>query len=121
MLKVRDVYKLAAALIGDRENDDKDERDFAPLYMNILLQESLNAENSMRAANGEPELASAQFVDGLNDEVIYHDALVRAAFPYGLAWQYHQDAGNNQLASMYRNLFVDAVNSSYCFMMRRTK
>lgn len=29
MLSVKDVYVIAAAFIGDRENDDKDEKDFA--------------------------------------------------------------------------------------------
>ena len=58
MLKVKDVYVLAAALIGDRENDDKDERDFTVPYMTILLQEALECENSIRAMHGEEELAA---------------------------------------------------------------
>jgi hypothetical protein len=119
MLTVRDVYVIAASLIGDRENDDKYERDFAIPYMNILLQEALGAENSIRAAHGEPELGASPYVEDLDNGLVYHDELVRAAFPYGLAWQYHQDAGNLGLASQYRNMFIDAVNSSHHFVMRK--
>jgi hypothetical protein len=118
MFTVKDVYILGAALVGDKENDDKDEKDFAPVHMTILLQEALDAENSIRAFDGEPELESAPVL-GIDDTVPYHDSLVRGAFPYGLAWQYHQDAGNNQLAAMYRNMFIDAVERSYKFNMRK--
>ena len=48
-----------------------------------------------------------------------HDELVRAAFPYGLAWQYHQEAGNLGLAAQYRNMFIEAVNRNYCFLVRK--
>ena len=121
MLKVRDVYILAAAMIGDRENDDADSRDLSVPYMNVLLQEALNCENSIRAVNEEAELASAPIVTLLTDDIPYHDDLVRAAFPYGLAWQYHQDSGNLSLASQYRNMFVEAVERNYRFMMRKNR
>lgn len=120
MFTVRDVYIMAAALIGDRENDDRDERDFAIPYMNILLQEALNCENSMRERDGQ-ELLTVAPILGLDDEIPYHDELVLAAFPYGLAWQYHQDAGNLGLSAQYRNMFVAAVNANYCYQVRRGK
>ena len=120
MITVRDVYIMAAALIGDRENDDRDERDLSAQHMKILLQEALNCENSMRERDGQEPLTVAPVL-GLDDEIPYHDELVRAAFPYGLAWQYHQDAGNWVLAGQYRTMFVDAVNSNYCFTIRRRR
>ena len=119
-MTVREIYKLAAALIGDKENADRDERDLAPQYMTILLQEALNCENSMRERDEQEPLTVAPVL-GLDDEVPYHDELARAAFPYGVAWQYHQDAGNWVLAGQYRSMFVEAVNSSHCFTMRKHK
>ena len=119
MLTVNDVYIMGAALIGDKENDDQDEKLFAIPYMNILLQEALECENSIRAAHGEPLLGAAQLVDDIDNGLVYHDQLVRAAFPYGLAWQYHQEAGNLSLASQYRNMFVEAVDRNYCYTIRR--
>ena len=120
MFTVRDVYIMAAALIGDRENDDRDERDLSVQHMKILLQEALNCENSMRERDGQ-ELLTVAPVLGLDDEIPYHDELVRAAFPYGLAWQYHQDAGNWVLAGQYRSMFIEAVNSNHCFTMRKRR
>lgn len=117
-MTVRDVYILAASLIGDRENDDKDEHDFTVPYMTILLQEALETENSIRAANDEEELTVAPIL-GMDDEIPYHDKLVRAAFPYGLAWEFHQDSGNLGLAAQYRDLFVDAVERYRCYTVRR--
>ena len=110
-LTVRDVYVIAAAFIGDREDDDRDEKDFAPIYMKVLLQESLPAENRIRIAEGMQELTVAP-MPGIDDVIPYSDKIVRGALPYGLAWQYHQDAGNNQLAAMYRNMFVDGVENA---------
>lgn len=110
-LTVRDVYVIAAAFIGDREGDDRDEKDFAPVYMKVLLQEALPAENRIRIAEGMAELTIAPIL-GIDDVIPYSDKIVRGALPYGLAWQYHQDAGNNQLAAMYRNMFIDGVENS---------
>lgn len=117
-MTVREIYVTAAAFIGDRENDDADERDLSIPYMNVLLQEAFECENSIRAKNGDRELDSAPYVTTLDDSIVYSDALVRGAFPYGLAWQYHQEAGNNGLASQYRNMFIEAVNRNYCYGVR---
>ena len=118
-MTVRDIYILGAAMVGDRENDGRDERDFSVPYMNILLQEAFNCENSMRERDGQSLLLTAPIISSIDDEVPYHDELVRAAMPYGLAWKYQQEAGNNGLASQYRNMFIDAVNRNYCFCVRK--
>lgn len=110
-LTVRDVYVIAAAFIGDRENDDQDEIDFAPIYMKVLLQEALTAENRIRVAEGMSELTVAPLL-GIDDRIPYSDKIVRGALPYGLAWQYHQDAGNLSLATQYRNMFIDGVENA---------
>lgn len=109
-MTVRDVYVIAAAFIGDRENDDQDEIDFAPIYFRTLLQEALPAENRIRVAEGLAELTEAPALS-IDDTIPYSDKIVRGALPYGLAWQYHQDAGNLSLASQYRNMFIEAVEN----------
>lgn len=118
-MTVRDIYIMAAALVGDHENDDPDEIAFAVPYMNILLQEALECENSMRIRDGQELLTAAPVVTAISDAVPYHDQLVRAAMPYGLAWQYQQEAGNLSLSSQYRNMFIDAVDRNRCFSVRK--
>lgn len=118
-MTAREIYIIAAAFIGDRENDDKDARDLTIPYLNVLLQEALPCENSIRMRDGDRTLDDAPYVTSLDDALVYHDALVRSAFPYGLAWQYHQEAGNLALASQYRNMFIDAVDRNQCFVVRK--
>jgi hypothetical protein len=110
-MTVHDVYVIAAAFIGDRENDDQDEIDFAPTYMKVLLQEALDSENQIRVADGMDELTVAPR-PSFYDTIPYSDKIVRGALPYGLAWQYHQDAGNLSLASQYRNMFIEGVENA---------
>lgn len=112
------IYTLAAAFVGDKAEEDKDNRDLSVPYLNVLLAESLSAENSIRAANGDTELETAPVLTALTDEIVYSDRLAKTAFPYGLAWQYHQEAGNLQLSALYRNLFVDAVESAKMIVVR---
>jgi hypothetical protein len=117
-MTVRELYVIASAFIGDRENDDRDNRDLSIPYMNVLLQEALGTENTIRQRDGEMELEYAQIVTDLDDEITYHDSIVMAALPYGLAWQYHQEAGNLSLASQYRNMYIDALEENRCFNIR---
>ena len=118
MFTVEDVFIMAEALTGDSGKTDDTDAKLSVHYMNVLLQEALPAENSIRAAHDEQELAEAPTVGDISDGIIYHDKIVRAAFPYGLAWQCHQDAGNLQLAAMYRNMFIDAVEDSKMIVVR---
>lgn len=119
MFTVKDVYRMAIALVGDLDTGKDDEEKLTIQYMNILLQEALDTENSIRAAHGEPELGAAPVVEDIENGLVYHDSLVRSAFPYGIAWQFHQDAGNLGLASQYRNLFADAVERNNCFILEK--
>ena len=118
-MTVQDIYIIAAALVGDRENDDPDEQDFAIPYMNLLMQEALDTENTMRMRDGQELLTVAPTVTSITDNVPYHDVLCRVAFPYGLAWQYQQEAGNLSLSAQYRNMFVDTVDNNRCFIARK--
>ena len=118
-MTVKDIYTHAAALIGEREDDDPEQLELSVPYMNILLSEALACENSMRARDDQERLTAAPIVTSTEDAVPYHDELVRGAFPYGLAWQFLQSEDRLSLAAQYRNMFVDAVNRNYCYQMRR--
>ena len=118
-MTVKDIYIIAAALVGDRENDDPDALEFSIPYINLLLQESLSCENSLRRRDGQEQLAEAPTMTDITNDVPYHDVLCRVAIPYGLAWQYHQESGNLGLSAQYRNMYIEAVNANRCFFMRR--
>lgn len=111
----KDLYILASATLYEGDGEDLDSKRFSVSFLNILLQEALNAENSLRAAEGGEILLSAPLLTDLDTEIPYHDSIVRGALPYGLAWQYRQEAMDNYWATVYRNLFTEALQNAAAF------
>lgn len=99
----------------EEDGEDLDSKKFSLPFLNILLQESFNAENSIRKALGEEILAQAPLLQSLDEEIPYHDSITKGALPYGLAWQYRVEAMDNYWAAVYRNLFETAINQATMF------
>jgi len=104
------IYEIASSFLYERDNEDLDSKEFALGFLNILLQEALPYENSIRQWNGIDELLKAQYLTSLEDEIEYDDAIVRAALPYGLASWYFQEAMDNFQAENYRNKYISALH-----------
>lgn len=81
-------------------------------WTNIILQEALETENSIRRFNDEPELTKAQKVTSGSDVLTYHDEIVTGAFPYGIAAQAYNDDDNDYRANKYRQMFIAGLQSS---------
>ena len=81
-------------------------------FLNLLLQECLEVENSIRIAEGLEPLEAAQKITGLNEEIIYHDAITRVALPYGVAAQFFQEAMDNFQSENYRAKYIAAINEA---------
>lgn len=112
----KDLYILASSTLYEGENEDLDSKKFSVQFLNILLQEALNVENSIREAEGVEKLGQAPLLQNLDEEIPYHDSIVRTAFPYGLAWQYRQEAMDNYWATIYRNLFTEALQNATVYI-----
>lgn len=110
------LYILASSTLYEGENEDLDSKKFSVPFLNILLQEALNVENSIREAEGAELLGQAPLLQSLDDDIPYHDEVVRVAFPYGLAWQYRQEAMDNYWATIYRNLYTEALQNATKFV-----
>lgn len=108
----QNIYELASSFLYERDGEDQDSKSFAVGFLNILLQESLNYENSIRAWKGETELTTAPTITTLDETIDYDDSITRAALPYGLASWYFQEALDNFQAENYRNKFIAALNDS---------
>ena len=80
--------------------------------MNLLLQEALPYENSVREFEGREPLEKAQVVASLDETVVYCDQITRAALPYGLASWYFQEALDNFQAENYRNKFIAGLEDA---------
>ena len=109
-MTANDIFKIGAALIAESVGEDPDMVKFTPSYLNIALQECLNAENSIRLSDGREPLAAAPFIDDMNAVVDYDAHLTRVAIPYALAANYYRENGDNYHEMQYRAEYISAVN-----------
>ena len=117
-LTAQQIFKIGAALIAERPNDDPDMVEFSPSYLNIILQECLNAENSVREAEGRELLRCAPFIESLEAEIDYSNHLTRVAIPYALAANFYRESGDNYHEQQFRAEYVSAVNEAMVFSFK---
>lgn len=110
-MKLNDIYKMSLALVGSLPGNN----DYMPLalsWFNLLLQEALPYENSLRQAAGQAALSQAPTVSGWDDEINYCPEITRSALPYGLAALMYQEDDRESLAQYYRAIYVSALKES---------
>lgn len=109
------IFKMASALIYENVNADAESKAFTVDFLNILLQECLPAENSIRRSLGETELTEAPWIESLETTIEYHDAITRTALPYGCASKYYFEAMNEARGYELKGDYKDALsNASVC-------
>lgn len=110
-LTANDVFSIACAYISQTAQDTSELLPFVPMWLNVLLAESLDAENALRRFDKMPELAAAPRMgdDDMQSEIVYHDAIVRIALPYGLAREIFRDDENEYRAGVFDSKFVYAL------------
>lgn len=111
-MTAQDIYILASAILYEGDNEDPDSKKFTVQFLNHLLPEALNAENSLRRRAGLEELEAAPVIHGIEEEVPYRDKLCRTALVYGLCWHFFENINNNFQSEIYRNLFVSSLEEN---------
>lgn len=111
-MTAQDIFTLGAALIAETPGEDPDMVKFSPHYLNIILQECLNVENSVRLDEGRELLSEAPFITNMGEVVDYAPQLTRVAIPYALAANYYRENGDNYHEQQYRAEYVSAVNDA---------
>ena len=106
------IYELASSFLYEIDGEDEDSKRFAIGFINILLQECFNCENSMRLFRGKETLDEAPYIKSLAEEIPYQPELTRVAFPYGVASWFFQEALDNFQAENYRSKYLSAVNEA---------
>lgn len=101
----QDVYEMASAMLYERDNEDPDSKEFAIPFLNLLLEDALPVENSIRRFKGEAELDSAPLLQNLDETIPYSASITRGALPYGLAAYFFEESGDNYRGNLYRNLY----------------
>lgn len=111
-MTVQEVYEAAISMLPEQPADNPELQNYILLWINLLLQEALPTENSIRQFEGERELAAAPVMRNMSEELPYHDAIVRAALPYGMAAFAFIDDDNDYRSNMMRTRFVTALNEA---------
>lgn len=108
------MFDTACAYISQTASDTDDLLPFVPMWLNVLLAESLDAENALRRFDGAPELERAPMISEgkMLEEIAYHDAIVRIALPYGLAREIFRDDENEYRAGLFDSKYVYALAES---------
>ncbi len=107
-MTVNDIYTQALGITAQRVNDS-DLSCFAVGWINLLLTESLAAENSVRLAAGEAPLACAPVLASLADETPYCAEITGGALPFGMASFLYEAADDGERARDYRARYVQAL------------
>lgn len=111
-MTAQQIFEFASSFLYERDGDDADSKHFSLGFLNVLLQEALSVENSIREHNGQTVLTEAPLLSSLSATVPYADSITRIAFPYGLAANFYAEAMNTFQAENYRAKYVSALNEA---------
>ena len=111
-MTAQDVFKMACALIAQVPEDSMDLKTFSDSWLNILLEEALPYENSIRKSQGKEILINAPIItqDNFNNEIDLDIKILKLAMPYGLASFFYRDDENEYVSGDYRIRFINALN-----------
>lgn len=89
-MTVRELYELTKAMMFEKKTS-RDYDDYYIPWINVLLSENFDIENSLLRGEGEPPLDDIPSVANDTDELPYHDRINREVLPYGLAAKFFID------------------------------
>lgn len=106
-MTVKELYELAKSLMFEKKTS-RDYDDYYIPWINVLLSENFDIENSLLIAEGEEALDEIPYIDPNGDdpdsEVLpYHDRINREVLPYGLAAHFFIDDDLSKYDIFYRN------------------
>lgn len=107
----QDILTMALAFVSEKV-EGSDYKDFALPWLNLLLQESLTVENSIRIFEERAQLASAPYLTDLSETIPYADSITRIALPYGLASHIYVNEDYDARAQDARNKYVNALSEA---------
>ena len=114
-MKAQRIYEIASGFLYERDGEDTDSKFFSVDFINTLLAETFDCENSIRKSEGRPLLAEPPMLESLQEDVPYHFDLTRTALPYGLCAIFFAEAMDNYHEALYRNKYNVAVDAAHRF------
>lgn len=89
-MTVKELYELAKSLMFEKSTSRDYDNYYIP-WINVLLSENFDIENSLLRGDGETPLDEIPTVSLDTDELPYHDRINREILPYGLAAHFFID------------------------------
>lgn len=86
--------------------------EYAPGLINMLLAETHEINNSLRASKGLAEHAAPQSITSLDDELPCEEELARSALMYGLVAKLIMDDGDMSRVSYFQNQYVSLCSDA---------
>lgn len=117
-MTVDELYKAALAVVPSTTEEDDSLRTYMIEWTNLLLQETLKYENSVRVCRGDPELTTAPRVTSGADEIPYSPHLAENAFIWGIASFIMKDEDDTFHEQDYRGRYISAC-IEYTPLVRR--
>ena len=114
MTTVRRIFDLAAAIVFERFGGDSDFDQYAPLFLERLMQEALPYENMIREQKGLTPVDAVPELNEIDDTVIdWDDRITKNALVHGLASSLMGDDNNKKSESLIEyNKFVQALDEA---------
>lgn len=114
-MKAQKIYEIASGFLYERDGEDTDSKFFSVEFINTLLAETFDCENSIRRFRNLPLLSEPPMLESLQEEVPYQYDLTRTALPYGLCAIFFAEAMDNYHEALYRNKYNVAVDAAHKF------
>lgn len=110
-----EVYEAALAIVPELRSEAPDIERYALNWINLVLAECFETENSILFNEGKPLLEKIPSLNSLSDTIPYHDDICRIAIPYGIVEHAFTDDDNDYRANKFRARFVQALKeASFC-------
>lgn len=78
------VFDITLGLMNESANNSPSFKTYFLPTLNTVLGEILEQENLLRYRDGMEELKTAPFIEDMEDEIPYHDELIRNVIPWGV-------------------------------------
>lgn len=108
----KEVFAVAISMLIGKPSENPELEGYSLLWLNLLLEESLPYENSIRRAEGEEELGQSPKLTSLIEEIPYHDAIAKVALPYGIAAFCWVDDDRMNESELFRAKYLSALQDA---------
>ena len=110
-MTVKELYELTKAMMFEKSSSRDYDNYYIP-WINVLLSENFDIENSLLVADGEEPLTAIPSIANDTDVLPYHDRINREVLPYGLAAKFFIDDD----LSKYDIFNTDYINARMAYM-----